>query len=112
MSALFSRKSLGLIEICTPRQNAPTYAGALEANTNAEEIEIEDFQDLMNPRLCFQLGPCSFNVGLYPLSAATAASEIWIRRKERPAASMGAAAHEEEDERRGRGLVGMFSVSV
>lgn len=71
----------------------------MEVSANAAEIEIEDFQDLMNPRLCFQPGPRRFKVGLYPLCATTAASEIWIRRQERPAASMGAAAHGEVDER-------------
>lgn len=81
-------------------KNPKTYASALEANANSAEIEIEDFQDLMNLRLCFQLGPPRFNVGLYPLSATTAASEIWIRRQERPAASMGAEAHGEVDESR------------
>lgn len=64
----------------------------MEVSANAAEIEIEDFQDLVNPRLCFK-------VGLYPLCATTAASEIWIRRQERPAASMGAAARGEVDER-------------
>jgi len=49
-----------------------------EATANAAEIKIEDFQDLVNLRLCFQPRPPSFNVGLYPLSATTAASEIWI----------------------------------
>ncbi len=81
------------------RQNSETYASALEAPANAAEIEIEDFQDLMNLRLCFQPRPPCFNVGLYPLSATTAASEIWIRRQERPAASMGAAAQGEVDGR-------------
>lgn len=71
------------------RQNSETYASTLEATANAAEIEIEDFQDLMNLCLCFQPRPPCFNVGLYPLSATTAASEIWIRRQERPAASMG-----------------------
>lgn len=103
-----SKKSLGPIEICSLRQNSETYASALEANANSAEIEIEDFQDLMNLRLCFQLRPPCFNVGLYPLSATTAASEIWIRRQERPAASMGAAAHGEVDERGERGGEGGF----
>lgn len=71
----------------------------MEVSANAAEIEIEDFQDLMNPRLCFQPRPRRFKVGLYPLCATTAASEIWIRRQERPAASMGAAARREVDER-------------
>lgn len=45
--------------------------------------------------------PSHFNVGLYPLSATTTASEIWIRRQERPAASMGAAAQGGTEEERG-----------
>lgn len=80
-------------------KNPETYASGLEANANAAEIENEDFQDLVNPRLCFQPRPPRFKVGLYPLCATTAASEIWIRRQERPAASMGAAARGEVDER-------------
>lgn len=82
---------------------SPKLADSLEATANAAETEIEDFQDLVNLRLCFQPGPSRFNVGLYPLGATDAASEIWIRRQERPAASMGAAAQGEMD---GRGEVG------
>lgn len=75
--------------------NSETYASTLEASANAAEIEIGDFQDLMNLCLCFQPRPSCFNVGLCLLSATTAASEIWIRRQERPTASMGAAAQRE-----------------
>ena len=81
----------------------------MDATANAAEIEIEDFQDLVNLGLCFQPRPPCFNVGLYPLSATTAASEIWIRRQERPAASMGAAAQGEMD---GRGEEGGVCVSL
>lgn len=110
MSARFYKKSLALIEICTLAKTLRLYASILEASANAAEIEIEDFQDLVNQRLCFQLRAPCFNVGLYPLSATTAASEIWIRRQERPAASMGAAAQEEVDgdvERKGGEWVGL-----
>ena len=68
------------IETCTLCQkNSETCASGLEVNANAAEIEIEDFQDLMNLCLCYQLRPPCFNVGLYPLCATAAASEIWIR---------------------------------
>lgn len=63
----------------------------MDATANAAETEIEDFPDLVNLRLCFQpRSPC-FNVGLYPLSATTAASEIWIRRAGKAISQYGAA---------------------
>lgn len=55
----------------------------------ANSAEIEDFQDLMNLRLCFQLTLPGFNVGLYPLGATAAASEIWIRRQEKASSQYG-----------------------
>lgn len=107
---LLVRKVLALLKSALFAKK--TSASALEANANAAEIEIEDFQDLMNLRLCFQLRPPCFNVGLYPLSATTAASEIWIRQQERPAASMGAAAHGEVDERGERAGAGALCVTL
>ena len=108
-SALLSKEKSRPYWNLHSHQNSETSASALEATANAAEIEIEDFQDLMNLRLCFQPGPPCFNVGLYPLSATTAASEIWIRRQERPAASMGAAAQGEVD---GRGVCVCVCVGV
>lgn len=101
MSALISKEKVSAVQKSAlfAKKTPETYASGLEANANAAEIEIEDFQDLMNPRLCFQPRPPRFKVGLYPLCATAAASEIWIRRQERPAASMGAAARGEVDER-------------
>lgn len=74
-------------ETCTLHQNLRT--STLEATANAAEIQIEDFQDLVNLRLCFQPGPPCFNVGLYPLGGTAAASEIRIRRPRKASSQYG-----------------------
>lgn len=52
----FCKKSLILIEICTLTKIRRLMPTPWKATADPAEIEIEDFQDLMNLRLCFQPG--------------------------------------------------------
>lgn len=50
----FARKSCDLIEICTLAKTPRLLPAPWKATANAAEIEIEDFQDLVDLRLSFQ----------------------------------------------------------
>lgn len=83
----YERKVSAWLKYAPFAKNSQTWCQLL--GSRVQTAEIEDFQDLMNLRLCFQLTLPGFNVGLYPLGATAAASEIWIRRQEKASSQYG-----------------------